>query len=97
MHCQTVSNTASASTSAFAVVIAAFWHVHWIAGVVVLVCGIAGVVVHSLYYQRLLREGKVKLPENMMLHPGVAQALAVASRASLPILSPLRQEEMPVE
>lgn len=54
-----------AQTSAFVGVIAAFWHVLWLAGVVVLLSGIAGVVVHTLYYQRLLREGKVKLPETV--------------------------------
>jgi hypothetical protein len=63
MHCQIISNAVSASTSAFADVIAAFRHVHWIAGVVVLVNRIAGVIAHSLYYQRLLREERVKLPK----------------------------------
>jgi hypothetical protein len=76
-------------------VIAAFRHVHWIAGVVVLVSRIAGVIAHSLYYQRLLREERVKLPKlpwNRMLHPGVAQALAAASRSSLPALSPYNRK-----
>jgi hypothetical protein len=41
---------------AFAGVVAAFWHIMWIAGVVILVSGIVGVAVYSAGYTRLEKE-----------------------------------------
>ena len=41
-------------------VVAAFWHVFWIAGVVVLVSGIAGFALYTTYYRRLEGNGQVK-------------------------------------
>jgi hypothetical protein len=42
-----------AQTSAFVGVVAGFWHILWIAGVAVLISGLAGVAVHSAGYVRL--------------------------------------------
>jgi hypothetical protein len=42
-----------AQTSAFVGVVAGFWHILWIAGVAVLISGLAGVAVHSAAYVRL--------------------------------------------
>jgi hypothetical protein len=46
--------------SAFVGVVAAFWHVLWIAGVVVLVSGIAGLGLYATYYKRLERDQGIK-------------------------------------
>jgi hypothetical protein len=40
--------------------VAAFWHVLWIAGVVVLVSGIAGFALYITYYRRLERNEGIK-------------------------------------
>ena len=45
-----------AQTSAFVGVVAGFWHILWIAGVAVLISGLAGVAVHSTGYARLERD-----------------------------------------
>lgn len=37
-------------------VVAAFWHVYWIAGVVILVSGLAGFALYTAYYRRLERD-----------------------------------------
>jgi O-antigen/teichoic acid export membrane protein len=42
--------------SAFVGVVAGFWHILWIAGVVVLASGLIGVLVHSAGYWRLERD-----------------------------------------
>jgi hypothetical protein len=42
-------------------VIAAFWHMFWMAGVLASVSGIAGGVFYTLYYRRLALAGKVKI------------------------------------
>ena len=41
-------------------VVAAFWHVLWIAGVIVLVSGIAGFALYTTYYRRLARNEGIK-------------------------------------
>jgi hypothetical protein len=46
-----------AQTSAFVGVVAAFWHILWIAGVGILASGIVGVAVHSAGYTRLQLDG----------------------------------------
>ena len=46
--------------SAFVGVGAAFWHVLWIAGVVVSVSGIAGLALYATYYKRLERDEGIK-------------------------------------
>jgi hypothetical protein len=45
-------------TAAFAGVVAAFWHISWIAGVVLLVSGLVGVGIHSAGYTRLEQDGR---------------------------------------
>jgi hypothetical protein len=45
-----------AQLCAFAGVVAAFWHITWIAGVAILVSGPVGVVVHTVGYTRLERD-----------------------------------------
>lgn len=51
---------AVALTSASVGVVAAFWHVFWIAGIVVLVSGSAGFALYTTYYQRLERNEESK-------------------------------------
>jgi hypothetical protein len=46
--------------SAFVGVVAAFWHVLWIAGVMVLVSGIVGFALYATYYKRLERDAGIK-------------------------------------
>jgi hypothetical protein len=45
-----------AQVCAFVGMVAGFWHILWIAGVVFLACGIVGVVVHSVGYWRVERD-----------------------------------------
>jgi hypothetical protein len=45
-----------AQTTAFAGVVAGFWHILWIAGVAMLVFGLVGVMVHSAGIVRLERQ-----------------------------------------
>jgi hypothetical protein len=45
-----------AQTSAFIGVVAGFWHILWVAGVGMLVCGLVAVAVHSAGYWRLERD-----------------------------------------
>jgi hypothetical protein len=45
-----------AQVGAFVGVVAGFWHILWIAGVVMLASGIVGVVVYSAGYMRLERD-----------------------------------------
>jgi hypothetical protein len=45
-----------AQASGFIGVVAGFWHVSWIAGVVMLASGVAGVAVHSAGYVHLERD-----------------------------------------
>jgi hypothetical protein len=49
---------AIAQTAAFVGVVAAFWHISWIAGVVLLASGMLGVAAHSAGYTRLERSGE---------------------------------------
>ena len=46
--------------SAFVGVGAAFWHVLWLAGVLVLVSGIVGFALYATYYKRLERDAGIK-------------------------------------
>ena len=46
--------------SAFVGVVAAFWHVLWIAGVGVLVSGSVGLALYATYYKRLERDEGIK-------------------------------------
>lgn len=46
--------------SAFIGVIAAFWHMLWIAGVVVLVSGVVGLALYATYYRRLEHDQGIK-------------------------------------
>jgi len=46
--------------SAFIGVIAAFWHILWIAGVLVLVSGVVGLALYATYYRRLERDKGIK-------------------------------------
>lgn len=55
---------AIAQLSAFVGVVAAFWHMLWIAGVGILASGIIGVAVHSAGYVRLERDGKAGSEES---------------------------------
>jgi hypothetical protein len=45
-----------AQATAFAGVVAAFWHILWIAGLVMLVSGLVAVVVHTVGYTQLERD-----------------------------------------
>lgn len=45
-----------AQLGAFTGVVAGFWHILWIAGVAVLVCGVLGTAVFSAGYMRLTRQ-----------------------------------------
>ena len=47
---------ATAQAAAFIGLVAAFWHIHWTAGVGVLVSGLVGVGIHSAGFWRLERE-----------------------------------------
>ena len=47
----------AAQVCAFVGVVAAFWHIWWIAGVGILVSGIVGVAVYSAGYTRLEQDG----------------------------------------
>lgn len=47
---------ALAQLAAFVGVVAAFWHIHWITGVVILATGVVAVGVHSAGYVRLERD-----------------------------------------
>jgi hypothetical protein len=47
---------AVAQSSAFVGVVAAFWHIDWIAGLAILISTAAGVAVHSAGYWRLIRD-----------------------------------------
>jgi hypothetical protein len=49
---------AIAQTAGFVGVVAAFWHISWIAGVVLLASGMLGVAAHSAGYTRLERSGE---------------------------------------
>src|SRR5215211_6814171 len=51
-----ITQVVVAQTSAFVGVVAGFWHILWIAGVAVLISGLAGVAVHSTGYARLERD-----------------------------------------
>jgi hypothetical protein len=42
-----------AQLAAFVGIVASFWHIYWIAGVVFLVAGLVGVLVHSAGYMRV--------------------------------------------
>lgn len=42
-----------AQLAAFVGIVAGFWHIYWIAGVVFLAAGLVGVLVHSAGYMRL--------------------------------------------
>ena len=48
--------TAIAQNSAFVGVVAGFWRILWVAGVGILVSGLAGVAVHTTAYMRLERD-----------------------------------------
>ena len=50
-----------AQSSAFVGVVAGFWHISWIAGVVFMASGLAGVLVHSAGYVRLERDSEGRL------------------------------------
>jgi hypothetical protein len=49
-----------AQASAFVGVVAALWHVLWLAGVVVLVSGSVGFALYATYYKRLEREAGIQ-------------------------------------
>ncbi|MGH6691857.1 MAG: hypothetical protein ACREF4_14395 [Gammaproteobacteria bacterium] len=51
---------AVAQVCAFVGLVAAFWHIWWIAGVAILASGTVGVAIHSAGYTRLERDGEPK-------------------------------------
>ena len=57
---------AVAQGAAFIGLVAAFWHIHWIAGVGVLASGVMGIFIHGAGYWRL----ELELEEEMGPSPG---------------------------